>query len=188
MSWHLNPNKNICSIFGLYDVKELGHTHTGLWLDLDKVPVGCLPGPCLVTLMRPRCKMWYRIGEDGALSCKLHVFLAERTLTEERGFRLNDLDIFQRGITRCVWITPAVKNYYPSWRGAITRAYVYIWGVLKTLSHLHCFWWCGMLVSQMILTSEPHVVNQFHQKAGSSLGFRGPWCFIRLKSMVMSER
>lgn len=32
-----------------------------------------------------------------------------------------------------------------------------------------------MLVSQTIL-SEPHMVQQFHQEAGPSLGFPGPWC------------
>lgn len=64
-------------------------TLTGMWLVLDRVPAGCLPVPCLVALMWPRCEMWFRIGQERS-SC---MFLAERIVPGKGVLAL--LDHFQ---------------------------------------------------------------------------------------------
>lgn len=65
------------------------------------------------------------LDSTGHIQAELHVFLAERTVPEERGFRAERLGHFSEGNDKMCLDNTAVKNYYPSSRGATASIFIY---------------------------------------------------------------
>lgn len=158
MSWNLTPNKNIEIYFWLVPWMEGLKSWailTGMWLDLKK-SASWLSSTAHVWLLwcDPDVKCGSGLDRTSHNQAELHVFWQKELFLKKTVSGLNDLDIFQSGMTRCVWITQQWKT--TTLHQGCHNKYIYILAPLFWMPQLK------LLVCLVI---------QFHQKDKSERHF-----------------